>query len=112
MFGDYWLQWGTTTNDALLDFTFIAGVPGLLVMLIGSTMLGTALLRNGFRPPLTAWLLVVTIPFAFLIEMVTSMGSIALPVMFAFGIAGHRFVSDSPAAATGQTADESVLAPR
>jgi hypothetical protein len=78
------------------------------VLLVGSTMVGIALLRGGFRPKVSAWLLTLAIPLAFGLEAFTSMGSMALPVMFAFGIAGHRFVSDPPAARTRQTADESV----
>jgi hypothetical protein len=35
-------------------------------------------------------LLTLVIPFAFAILQVTSMGSAALPVMFAFGILGRR----------------------
>ncbi len=39
---------------------------------------------------MTAWLLALTLPLTVVIQMFTSMGSGALPVMFAFGIAGHQ----------------------
>ena len=64
--------------------------------MIGSTLLGIALLRNGFAPRASAWLLTATLPFAFVITMVTSMGSVALPVMFAFGLAGRRLRVPAP----------------
>ena len=104
VFGDYWLQWGAHGNDTLLTITFVAGLPGLLVMLIGSTMLGIALLRNGFRPRATSWLLTLAIPLAVAALMVTSMGSAALPVMFAFGIAGRRLARRTTEAPVAEAA--------
>jgi len=63
VFGDYWTQW-TGTPNALLDLSFLVGLPGLLVTLVGSTLLGIALLRNGLRPRAAAWLLTLPIPLA------------------------------------------------
>jgi hypothetical protein len=94
--GDYWTQW-TGTPNVLLDISFLLGLPGLLLVLIGSSLLGIAWLRNGFRPRTPAWLLTVMFPAAFLITEVTSMGNVALPVMFAFGILGRR-LAQSPTA--------------
>ena len=51
-------------------------------------MLGITLIRRGYRPRATGWLLALTLPLAIVIRMFTSMGSAALPEMFAFGIAG------------------------
>jgi hypothetical protein len=65
-------------------------IPGLLISLIGSTMLGVALLRNRFRPRATAWLLALWIPLFIGIVQVTSLGNAALPVVFAYGIVGRR----------------------
>ena len=59
--------------------------------MLGSTVLGVTLLVKGFRPRLPAVLLALVVPLAFVILSVTSMGSAALPVMFAFGILGRRF---------------------
>jgi hypothetical protein len=85
----YWTQWTHTT--AVLDLAFLfLDIPGLLLTVIGSTVLGISLLRRGFRPRVTAWLLALTLPLTLGIQMFTSMGSGALPVMFAFGIAGHQ----------------------
>ncbi len=86
---DYWLQWGHG-NAALLDITFLATLPALLITLVGSSVLGIALLRNGLRPRISAWLLTLTFPLAVLLMSITSQGSAALPVMFAFAILGRR----------------------
>ena len=87
--GDYWTQWPGTPKS-LVDIFFLVGLPGLLLTLIGSTMLGIALLRNGIEPRLSAWLLALTIPVAVAAMQFTSMGSAALAVMFAFGLLGRR----------------------
>ena len=94
VFVTYWLQWTHTTP--LLDTAFLfLDVPGMLLTLVGSTLLGVALLRRGFRPRITARLLVLTIPLAVVALTFTSMGNAALPVVFAFGIAGHRLATGS-----------------
>jgi hypothetical protein len=90
VFGDYWLQWGKTAQEPLLTITFVFGLPAVLLLMVGSTVLGIALLRRGFRPRLSAWLLTLTLPGLFAITMVTSMGSITLPVAFAFAIAARH----------------------
>jgi hypothetical protein len=93
VFGDYWTQW-TGTPNALLDLAFLVGLPGLLLTLVGSTLLGIALLRNGIQPRSAAWLLTLTIPVAVVALQVTSMGSAALAVMFGFGILGRRIAGE------------------
>jgi hypothetical protein len=50
----------------------------------------TTLLAKRFRPASAALLLALIIPLALGILQTTSMGSAALPVMFAFGILGRR----------------------
>ena len=88
VFVSYWTQWTHTTS--LLDLAFLfLDIPGLLLTMLGSTLLGIALLRQGFRPRPTGWLLALAIPLAVALQMVTSMGSAALSVAFAFGIAGR-----------------------
>ncbi len=61
VFCDYWTQWAT--YNAFFDIAFLITVPGLLLVLVlvGSTLLGIALLRNGFRPRGAAVLLAFTI---------------------------------------------------
>lgn len=100
VFGDYWTQW-TGEPNRLLELSFVAGLPGLLLTVVGSSLLGIALLRNGFTPRASAWLLAITFPAFFLVTQVTSMGSIALPIMFGFGLAGRRFGGAPVAVAAG-----------
>jgi len=101
--GDYWTQW-TGTPNALLDLSFLVGIPGLLLTLVGSTLLGIALLRNGIQPRSAAWLLTLTIPVAMVALQVTSMGSAALAVMFGFGILGRRIAAESTPVVVARTA--------
>ena len=99
VFCDYWTQWDT--YNAFFDVAFLITLPGFLLTLLGSTLLGIVLLRREFVPRSSAWLLALTFPLAFGILQVTSMGSAALPVMFAFGIAGRQLARASePADAT------------
>lgn len=93
VFAEYWTQW-TSMNQDLLDTIFLATVPFLLVTMVGSTLLGIALLRRGLRPIAPALLLTLTIPALVLISMVTSLGNVTLPIMFAFGILGHRIAGE------------------
>lgn len=88
VFCDYWTQF--RTYNPFFGIAFAITIPGLLLTLIGSTLLGAALLRRGFTPRLAAWLLALQIPLALAINQVTSQGSMALPVMFAFGILGRQ----------------------
>ena len=99
VFGEYWTQWTGETN-ALLDIVFVASVPAILVTILGSSVLGIALVRNGLRPRAAAWLLVATFPFALVITAFTSMGNIVLPIAFAFGLIGRRLATEEPVAAT------------
>lgn len=63
---------------------------GLGLMMIFASVLGVTLLVKRFRPVLPAVLLALMFPAAIGISQVTSLGSAALPVMFAFGILGRR----------------------
>ena len=99
----YWTQW--THETSMLDLAFVVlDIPGLLLSMVGSTMLGITLVRRGFRPRVTGWLLALSVPLSFAIGMFTSMGSGALPEMFAFGIAG-RLLARSPQSDESTTAD-------
>ena len=99
-FLDYWTQWTGNYNGDGIEGTFfsiawVVTVPALLMMMLGSTALGITLLVKRFRPALPAVLLAAMIPLAFAILQVTSMGSVALPVMFAFAILGRRVARTS-----------------
>ena len=113
VFLDYWTQWtGDYDGDGIEAWFFgvawMVTVPGLLLTLLCSTVLGGTLLTKRFRPRLPAVLLALMIPLAFGILQVTSMGSAALPVMFAFGILGRRLARSE--AVSRATAREPVSA--
>lgn len=100
VFLEYWTQWtGNYNGDGIEAMFFSVAwavmLPGLLLTLIGSTALGITLLVEGFRPALPPVLLAAMIPLAVAILQVTSMGSAALPVMFAFALLGRR-ISRTP----------------
>jgi hypothetical protein len=100
VFLDYWTQWtGSYTEDGLesllLSVGWMVTLPGLLLTLLGSTALGVTLLVKKFRPSLPAALLAAVIPLAIAILQVTSMGNVALPLMFAFAILGRRIALTS-----------------
>lgn len=86
---EFWTSWGTY-HRGIVDGYFPITVGGLLLTILGSTLLGISLLRRGFRPRSPAVLLALMIPAVIAIIQVTSQGSAALPIMFAFGILGRR----------------------
>lgn len=99
-FLDYWTQWSGEYN-ALFEVGWLVTLPAFLVTMVGSSVLGATLLVRGFRPVGPALLLALTLPLAFLLVQVTSMGSAALPVMFAFGMLGRRLASGRQPAWSG-----------
>lgn len=104
---DYGLNW--TAYASWFDPAFlVVGIPGMLLTLLGSTTLGIALLRNGMHPRSACWLLALVIPAAVVLLQVTSMGSVVLPIAFAFGILGRRIsrgeaLPSAPAGRRGTT---------
>ena len=89
---EYWLQWGSETSD-LLDTVFLVTVPFVLLTVLSSTVLGVVLLVKRFEPRTPAVLLALTMPGLVVIPMVTSLGNITLPILFAFGILGRRLAT-------------------
>lgn len=89
--GSYWTPW--------LDEFFLLTLPAVLVSLIGSTVLGIALLRRGFRPRATSLLLATWFPLFFVLSAVIAMGAALLPLLWAFGAAGWALTAASAPAA-------------
>jgi hypothetical protein len=84
--GDYYTPW--------IDESFLfIGIPGILISLVGSLLLGIALLRRRFRPRTTGWLLVLTFPLLMLLSELVAMGAAALPTLFAWGLAGRAMAA-------------------
>lgn len=95
VFLDYWTQWSGEYN-VLFEVGWVVTLPAFLLTVVGSTVLGATLLVRGFRPWFPALLLAGTFPLAFLVILqVTSMGSAALPIMFAFGLLGRRLGAET-----------------
>ena len=88
---EYWTQW-TPVDDSLVDPIFLASIPFVLMTMLGSTFLGIVLLRRG-GVGLPAVLLTLAFPGLVLIPIVTSMGSVVLPIAFAFGLLGRRIAT-------------------
>jgi hypothetical protein len=81
--GDYLTPW--------TDASFVAlGMPAAALTLVGGLLLGIALLRAGFHPRVTPWVLVLWLPLLMGITMVTSLGSAGLPAVFAWAFAAGR----------------------
>jgi hypothetical protein len=106
-FLDYWTQW-TGDYNVLFDVGWIVTIPGFLLTMLGSTALGVTLLVRGFRPRMPAALLALVVPLAFVILSVTSMGSAALPVMFAFGLLGRRIAGETDGVRGGEAQNVTV----
>lgn len=96
---DYWTQWTGYLPVAGLFFAVLT-IPSLLVVLLGGTALGITLLAARYRPLLPALLLAVQVPLVVGILAFTSMGSAALPTMFAFAVLGRRLALGLPVAGT------------
>ena len=79
-----------TTAYSVLDTVFIAMMlPGMAISVIGSTMLGIALLRARFQPWATAAFLAAAFPALFFLSTLLGHNGLALlPLFFAWGIAG------------------------
>lgn len=81
--GEYWTPW--------LDESFVVlAIPGMLISVAGSTVLGIALLRRRFRPRTTSWLLALWLPAVVLLSTVMSLGAAVLPMAWAWALAARR----------------------
>ena len=81
-------------------------VPGMLISIVGSTVLGIALLHAGYAPKLTAWLLALAIPLMFLASDGLGHNSLGMvPLFVAWAAAGWQMwrgqVNASPAISDG-----------
>jgi hypothetical protein len=93
-FVGYWTQW--SSYNAVFDWSLAFDIPGMLLSFFGSTALGIALLRKGYRPRTSAVLLALSLPGVFLISSATSLGNTFLPILFAVALAGRRVAAGDP----------------
>ena len=79
LFGFFWLG---------LDVAYIAaGMPGFLLAVVGSVLLGVAFLRDGYRPWLVPVLLLGWLPLDIALSSVLSAGAGTVPMMAAWALA-------------------------
>jgi hypothetical protein len=102
--GDYFTPW--------MDQMFVIGIVAMLGIGFGGIPFGIVLLRNGFRPRVTAVLVMVFLPFLFAITQVTSMGSALLPLTWGWAIAAHAAVRRAGATTAAATVGGRDLVPR
>jgi hypothetical protein len=91
--GDYWTPWMDTS------FAYL-GIPGTLISVAGSTVLGIALLRRRYRPRLTGWLLATWLPAMIALSSLIALGAALLPMLWAWALAGRNLRTDHPRPAT------------
>jgi hypothetical protein len=91
--GDYWTPWMETS------FAYL-GIPGMLLSVAGSTLLGVALLRRRFRPRITGWLLATWLPTLVALSGIIALGAALLPMLWAWALAGRILRTDHPRTAT------------
>jgi len=89
------VSFGLITGDAanhVVDVFFMAFLlPGMFVSVIGSTVLGIAFLRSGYRPRLTSWLLTLAFPSMVVVPTLLGHNSLGmLPLVVAWGVTGFR----------------------
>jgi hypothetical protein len=103
LLGSYWTPY--------LDESFVVlGLPGMLLGLLGSTVLGTTLLRRSFRPVGTAVLLALWIPAMLGLSHLFALGAAAMPMIWAWALAGRRLGADADAY-TRSKPDGAAVAP-
>lgn len=78
------------TSDGLVDAGFMAlMIPGMLLSMVGSTMLGIVFLRTGHEPRLTGWLLAFCLPLLIVGSAVVGHNGFGiLPLMIAWAATG------------------------
>jgi len=83
---------GGSPAGELLNVLFLALlVPGMLLSVTGSTLLGVALLRDSYAPRLTAWLLALAVPLMLVGSDVLGHNSLGtVPLLLAWAATGRH----------------------
>lgn len=89
---------GATSHNGPLNVLFLAALfPGILCATLGSTILGVSLIRSSYAPPITAWLLALSLPLWALGSFVVGHNSLGLaPLFIAWGVTGRRLWHADP----------------
>jgi hypothetical protein len=88
---------GSTAGSAL-NLVFLAlMVPGMLLSVLGSTVLGIALLRDSYTPRLTAWLLALAFPLMLVGSDMLGHNSLGMiPLFLAWAATGRHLWRTQP----------------
>ena len=105
LFFTYWV--------ANLDVVFLAvTIPSLLLSSVGNVLLGVGLIRGGFRPRLTGWVLAFELPLSIGLVAISTQALGMWPTMLAWGVAGCSLWRHPTSEVTGDsTATIAVSAP-
>ncbi|WP_182112521.1 MULTISPECIES: hypothetical protein [unclassified Actinotalea] len=95
--GAYFTPW--------MDAAFLLGVGAVAVIGVSGSWFGIVLLRHGFRPRVTAILVLLFAPLMVAITTVTTQGSALLPLSWGWAIAAHVAARPSAAAADETSID-------
>jgi hypothetical protein len=90
---------GASASSSILDIAFMPFMlPGIFLSTIGSTVLGIGLLRSGYEPRATAWLLTLALPLWIAGSFVLGHNSIGLvPLFVAWAATGWKLWRAEPA---------------
>ena len=89
---------GGSAESRVIDAVFLAVmIPAMAIDVIGSTLLGVALLRSRYEPTLTAWLLTLVFPSMLVVPGLLGNLSLGLLVVFvAWAVSGWRLWRAQP----------------
>ena len=99
-FTGYWIP----GPDALFDGLYLVLLVGLLGTMIGHVLLGIGLIRGGYRPRLTSWVLVTEPVTAIALVSMSTQALGMWPLMLAWGVAGWSLWRSGVRAATPEPA--------
>jgi energy-converting hydrogenase Eha subunit A len=96
---------GSAAGDALNVVFLTMMLPGMLISVIGSTVLGIALLRSRYTPRTTSWLLVLAFPSMLVVPTALGHNSLGMvPVFAAWGATGLQLWHAPDRAPAGELA--------
>jgi len=95
--GGYWL--------AITESGYTVILVAMAIGIFGNVLLGIGLIRNGFRPRLAAWVILLDLPLSIALVSISTQALGMWPMMFAWGLIGWSLwrggaeedVSDEPA---------------
>ena len=71
-------------------------IPSLLLSSVGNVLLGIGLIRAGFRPRLTGWVLAFELPLSIGLVAISTQALGMWPTMLAWGAAGWSLWHNTP----------------